>query len=46
MYDSFEAMYKECAYSRFLVGVHYLSDCEAGLNLGLSVANTVINSDE
>ncbi len=44
-YDSFEAMYKECAYSRFLAGVHYLNDCEAGLNLGIAVAKAVIRSD-
>ncbi len=46
VYDSFEAMYKECAYSRFLVGVHYLTDCEAGLNFGLSVAKKVIRTNE
>ena len=45
-YESFEDMYKECAYSRFLIGVHYLSDCEAGLNLGISVANNVIQNTE
>ncbi|MCZ2100010.1 MAG: vanadium-dependent haloperoxidase [Chitinophagales bacterium] len=46
VYDNFEDMYKECAYSRFLVGVHYLTDCEAGLNLGIAVANYVIKNGD
>ena len=45
-YKNFRSMYKECAYSRFLVGVHYLSDCEAGLNVGISVAKNVLQNAE
>lgn len=44
-FDSLSEMYNESAYSRFLSGVHYLMDCEAGLSLGLDIGKTVIEKN-
>lgn len=40
-FESIKAMALENAYSRFIMGVHYKEDCEAGLRLGFDVGNIV-----
>ncbi len=40
-FKNLEAMAKENAYSRFLIGVHYLNDCEKGMELGRKIGEEI-----
>jgi hypothetical protein len=43
--DEIDKMASNCSYSRCMAGVHYRSDCDAGLQLGENVAISVLQQE-